>query len=302
MFDDTAGYYDTASGWWSYWGGLVDGLFSWESAWPAVGDTDLSSIGAVSLDMPVINASVANKKGYMIALSSLQFKDSYNTNLYRAGDLNLPVRMSNILSMNPQPDFVEMITWNDGPESHYIGNIWPEVNNNPQATVYENQASWPHSAWQPLVTSFIKAWKASVTSSSMVPPSNTQAVGALWYKTITSESTCPNNPPTPQGWTTATDSLNWAIVLASGQTGMKARAISNGKVLQEAGLYPGLNYGSPPGVQAGAQMLEVVDSSGKVVFSVTGGKCISTGCPDGIYNMNYQVVGLASGSGNAGSC
>ena len=46
----------------------MDGLFSWESAWPAVGDTDLSSIGALSLDMPVINASVANKKGYMIGM------------------------------------------------------------------------------------------------------------------------------------------------------------------------------------------------------------------------------------------
>ncbi len=82
MFDDTSGYYDAASGvsipswlltsklmstqWWSYWGGLVDGLFSWEAAWPAVGDTDLSSVGDVSLDMPVMGASSVNKKGYMI--------------------------------------------------------------------------------------------------------------------------------------------------------------------------------------------------------------------------------------------
>ena len=87
MFDDTSGYYDAASGvsasslnhlamfkltliqWWSYWGELVDGLFSWESAWPAVGDTDLTSIGSLSLDMPVMNASVANKKGYMMGMS-----------------------------------------------------------------------------------------------------------------------------------------------------------------------------------------------------------------------------------------
>lgn len=35
----------------------------------------------------------------------------YGTNVYRAGGLNLPLRMQNILSMSPQPDFVEIITW-----------------------------------------------------------------------------------------------------------------------------------------------------------------------------------------------
>ena len=136
----------------------------------------------------------------------------------------------------------------------------------------------------------------------MVPPANTQAVGALWYKTVTKASTCPNNAPTPQGWETATDSLNWAIVLASGSSGMKVRVLSNGVVLQTTGVYPGLNYGSPSGIQAGVQRLEVVDASGNVVMSATGGKCVSNGCPDGIYNMNYQVVDLVGGSASQGSC
>lgn len=35
----------------------------------------------------------------------------YSTNLYRPGNLNMPVRMRNILSMSPQPDLVEIITW-----------------------------------------------------------------------------------------------------------------------------------------------------------------------------------------------
>lgn len=63
-----------------------------------------------------------------VALSTLQYKDSvivanssvenlrliyskYSTNLYRSGNLNMPVRMRNILSMSPQPNFVEIITW-----------------------------------------------------------------------------------------------------------------------------------------------------------------------------------------------
>ena len=84
MFDDTDGYYDAASGvkfskpsirsalklttiqWWSYWGALVDGLFSWEAAWPAVGDGSSADWGSMSPDTPVIDAALANSKSYMV--------------------------------------------------------------------------------------------------------------------------------------------------------------------------------------------------------------------------------------------
>ena len=35
----------------------------------------------------------------------------YNTNLYRPGGLNLPIRMNNILGSASSFDFVEIITW-----------------------------------------------------------------------------------------------------------------------------------------------------------------------------------------------
>lgn len=35
----------------------------------------------------------------------------YGTNLYRSGEGNLPIRMRNILSMDPQPDYIEFQTW-----------------------------------------------------------------------------------------------------------------------------------------------------------------------------------------------
>ena len=136
----------------------------------------------------------------------------------------------------------------------------------------------------------------------MVPPANTQAVGAIWYKDLLQDATCPNNAQQPEGWATGRDSLNWAVVIAAGSNGMQVRAISNGVVLQTATVYPGMNWGSPSGVQAGVQMLELVDAGGNVVMTATGGKCVSSGCPDGVYNMNFQVVGLENGSGAAGNC
>ena len=37
--DDTAGYNTSSPAWWDYWGPVVDGTFSWETAWPKVGET-----------------------------------------------------------------------------------------------------------------------------------------------------------------------------------------------------------------------------------------------------------------------
>lgn len=294
MFDETDGYYDSAAGWWSYWGDLVEGLFSWEAAWPVVGDGSSADCGSMSPDLPVIDGAEANSKGYMIALSTLQYKDAYGVNLYRQGALNLPIRMNNILGMASKLDFVEIITWNDGPESHYIGNVWPE-SSDPSVLYCEPQAAFPHTAWQPLVTSFIAAYKSG---NSMAPPSGATAVGAMWYKTILQDADC-SGTTAPDGWDTGSDSLSWAIVLPSGSSGMRVRATSNGVVISTVSVNSGLNFGSPTGVQAGAQMLELLNSAGTVVMTATDGACVSSGCPLGMYNMNYQVVGLSHGGGDA---
>ena len=56
--------------WWSYWGDVVEGLFSWEAAWPALGGFGGKSPGDISPDLPVINGAVAHNKGYMIGMHS----------------------------------------------------------------------------------------------------------------------------------------------------------------------------------------------------------------------------------------
>lgn len=126
----------------------------------------------------------------------------------------------------------------------------------------------------------------------MSPPSGTAAVGALWYKTILQSAVC-DGAAQPQGFENGRDALNWAIVLPAESSGMQVRVVSNGWVLQITNVYQGLNYGSPAGVQAGEQRVELLDSGGDVVMTAGGGMDVSEGCPDGIYNMNYQVVGLS---------
>ena len=54
------------SQWWSYWGDVVDGLFSWDASWPP----NESFPGDVSPDQPVLNGAKAHSKGYMIGNTS----------------------------------------------------------------------------------------------------------------------------------------------------------------------------------------------------------------------------------------
>lgn len=157
-------------------------------------------------------------------------------------------------------------------------------------------------AWQPLFTAFINAYKAGGNSYSMTPSNtNTPAVGTMWYKTILQSSSCPGAEK-PRGWETGTDTLNWAVVMPKGSQGMSVRGWSAGKMLQSVKVGEGLNWGSFAGLQAGAQTIELLDAGGMVVMSAGGGKCVSGGCPDGIYNMNVQVAGLEAGGASAGSC
>jgi glucan endo-1,3-alpha-glucosidase len=92
--DRTEGYYASTSQWWDYWGSVIDGVFSWETAWPGAGS---SGEGDVSQDSVILKGTKAHSKSYMIreyqcytcitgllltialAMSTLQYKDSVRT-------------------------------------------------------------------------------------------------------------------------------------------------------------------------------------------------------------------------------
>ncbi|TVY88433.1 Mutanase [Lachnellula willkommii] len=299
-FDGTSGYYDAADSWWSYWGDVVDGLFSWESTWPNVGATN---DGDVTLDTTVSAGAVAHGKTYMIGLSLLQYKDAYSTNIYRRGELNIAKRMENILKMDPAPLYVEIQTWNDGPEGHYIGNLWTESNGDAQPAVYATQRGASHTGIQPLLTQFINAFKTSQTSF----PASTNPFGAIWYKTILQSTTCPDNSlggfySAPSGASVGSDTINWAVVLPTNGTDYSIQFVSNGAV---AGTTvpgkAGYQYGSV-NLSANQQFMKIVDAAGTVQYSTGLGRCVSATCWDDIYNYNPQILALEQGDHSSVGC
>lgn len=303
-FDETEGYYDAADGWWAYWGPIVDGIFSWESAWPERGGFGGKTPGDVTVDVPVIEGAHKRNKMYMMGLSPLQYKNSYGANVYRPGDLNMPKRMVNILAMDPQPDFVQFQTWNDGPESHYMGTIWPEQNTDFQPSFYASEDTWPHEGWQPLVSAFIKAYKSGATMMSVSPADGSVAVGAAWYRTILSDVSCPYDGESkyyskPEGWDDGANYLYWSVILSpDAPYGYKVTV--SGTEEHEQVLHAGLNYGYGAGdVKVGAQRVTLKDPSGNVIMTAAGGMCVTATCPSMIYNSNYQVLPFVEGEKEA---
>lgn len=119
------------------------------------------------------------------------------------------------------------------------------------------------------------------------------ALGAIWYKSVLQTSTCSSGDH-PDGWSLGKDQLNWAIVIETGtDTSNYVLRIFNGaSTTEHTGLTTGLNYGYVT-VVAGTPYAELYDGD-TLVYIASGGREVSSGCPDGIFNMNDIVVGFAA--------
>ncbi|KAI2618955.1 glycoside hydrolase family 71 protein [Hypomontagnella submonticulosa] len=275
-------YYNNPSAFFQNWGTALDGVFSWETAWPDTSDRPLNVSSAK--DQAVKSAADAAGKTYVMGLSSLQYKHCCGDSWYRGGETNLPERMAQIL--NVKPEFTEVITWNDAGESHYIGPCWAE-GLTPEILQYGNSDTAPHSGWQPLITSFINAFKAGSSAGAMKPASGSFA-GSMWYRGVL--TSC--NGDKPRGAGAAVDAVNWAVVLPAGSSGFQVRVTSGGQVLATQSVGAGLNYNSVRGMQTGAQKVELLDGSGRVVATAGSQVDVSNSPSNGFCNYNYYVAGL----------
>jgi glucan endo-1,3-alpha-glucosidase len=233
------------------------------------------------------------------AISTLQFKYTSDGNhWYRIGESNLPERMQQILSV--QPDFVEFITWNDAGESHYIGNIWPEaIAGSPDIQAYAD--GFNHKGWLQVISPFISAYKAGATDVSQMVVSSTNSSsdslinGSIWYRTLLTTASCSSGI---QNYEQALDAMNFAIILPQSNTTVYTITVhSNGQQIGSFAGKSGLNWQTVLGLQAGkasSQVVRVVDSSGNIVASAVGTKDVFSQSNDStLCNWNYEVVGLS---------
>lgn len=281
-FDDASSY-NTGSFWSNF--PNLQGLFPWETAWTAPGSASTVTVSNnldSSLNVQAHNAG----KVYMMPWSSFQYKNIPNAGYYyRKGELTFASRVQQII--DTQPDYVELISWNDYGESHYIGVVHPEPLNAPgqgNVKVYTN--GFDHTPWQAMLPNLIYGIKVGAPNVQSIYPSNgVTCVGNVWYRTVL-KSAC-SNPPS--GSNSGVDAINYAFLRPAGTSGESVKVYSNNALVGTYEAKAGLNLNSVPLLRAGAApRVEVYNYQNTLVASYTGPQGVS-GSDQSLCNWNYQV-------------
>ncbi|KAJ5773769.1 hypothetical protein N7457_008665 [Penicillium paradoxum] len=280
----------------------VDGLLNW-MAWPNNGNnkapTPGHSVSVADGDRVYVNALAG--KAYVAPVSPWFFTHfgpevSYSKNWNFPSDLLWFNRWNEILALKPR--FIEIVTWNDYGECHYIGPL-KSPHTDDGASKWVNDM--PHDGWLDISKPYIAAFKAGESS-----PNNHISADELvyWYRPAPrgvdcdATDTCmvPANNGSgnyfmgrPDGWQSMSDSVFVVSLLTSAAT---VQVNSGGSIY---------NYEAPAGASAkevpmgvGSQSFAVI-RNGQTILSGTSLKPIINGCVCGLYNFNAYVGTLPAG-------
>lgn len=226
---------------------------------------------------------------------------SYSKNWVFPGDLLWYNRWNEILALKPR--FIEIITWNDYGESHYIGPL--------KSKHYDDgNSKWtndmPHSGWLDMSKPYIAAFKAG---ASDVKPYITEEELIYWYRPALRDLNCDSTDTTmqdanngsgnyfkgrPDGWQTMSDAVFVVSLLKSaGQV-----SVTSGGNTQTFNAPAGASAWTVP-MGVGPQKF-ALQRNGGTVMSATSLKEVTNVCPCGLYNFNAYVGTLTcAGSGEA---
>ncbi|CAM1508815.1 Fc.00g025540.m01.CDS01 [Cosmosporella sp. VM-42] len=222
---------------------------------------------------------------------------SYSKNWVFPGGALIFDRWNQVLSKGFP--MVEIVTWNDYGESHYVG---------PLNSIHydDGNSKWvndmPHDGWLDLSKPFIAAYKAKATS---VNNYITDDKIVYWYRRTLKNLDC-DATDTTSGRPANNDSGNYFEGRPNGYESMED-VVYVATLLKTAGNLTVTSGGQSKSFNApaGAQIFTVPAAVGKQSFSLTRGSAtvfqgvslmdISNVCPCGIYNFNAYVGSLPAG-------
>ncbi|KAJ7585771.1 glycoside hydrolase [Mycena floridula] len=261
----------------------TDGLFMW-NAWPSQNNQPIDQTMSIAGDQ-FYQSQLAGSP-YMAGVSPWFFThystQTFNKNWLFLSDTLLIDRWNEILNLKPQ--IVELITWNDFGESHYIGPLHPE-----RPSVYAPSgdadgaiqwaAGFPHDAWRKIITPYIAAYKNG--GAVTISPSQENIV--YWYRPHPKGLSCsdPFLGP-PNGQNLPADGVWAATLLASPAT----LTITSGSFSLTATAPAGINYFAT-GMGSGQPTFKLT-RNGATITQGTGALSINLNSCN-IYNFNAFV-------------
>lgn len=225
---------------------------------------------------------------------------SYSKNFVFPSDLLWFTRWNQVLTQRPQ--FIEIITWNDYGESHYIGPL-SSPHSDDGASKWVNDM--PHDGFRDLAKPYIAAFKDGADS---VDSYITEDQIVYWYRPTPSNVECDSTDNTmgagsnssgnyyhgrPNGYEVMQDEVFVVTLLTANAT----LSITSGGTTQTFDAKAGANSFSVP-MGVGQQKFALTRDS-QTVLSGTSLKDIQDECICGIYNFNTYVGTLPAQAPNA---
>ncbi|KAH7885391.1 glycoside hydrolase family 71 protein [Phlebopus sp. FC_14] len=262
--------------------GVINGMFNWNSGWPTQVTTSFagtftslvaellgsvsvpnplsSLVGATATDQQYINAlnSMSTEHTYMAAVSPWFFThyspQTYNKNwIYLSDDHLFAQRWESLMGMRDQVDIVQVLTWNDYGESHYIGPI-EGAQPNSQAWV----DGFDHTGWLNLTLYYATAFK---TGSY---PTVTKDQIIMWSRPHPALATAPDPVGQPANFQITQDKV-WAVVMATSPANVTVSTSSTQS--QTFSVAAGLTKLSV-GIQAGGFMRATLQRNGQTAIDL----------------------------------
>ncbi|KAL2216631.1 putative alpha-1,3-glucanase/mutanase [Thermoascus aurantiacus ATCC 26904] len=276
---------------------VIDGALNW-MAWDNNGNNKAPTPGhnvTVAQGDQAYIAALAGKP-YIAPASAWFFTHfgaevSYSKNWVFPSDLLWFNRWQEILQLGPR--FVEIVTWNDYGESHYIAPLSsPHTDDGASKWVMD----MPHNGWLEMSKPFIAAYKAGSTS---VNNYITEDKLIYWYRPTPKDVNCDSTDTTmkgnpdnssgnffrgrPNGYETMEDNVFVVSLLTSPAT----IQVQSGSNTQTFNAPAGASaFSIPMGV--GKQSFSAT-RNGQTILSGTSLKDIVNTCICGIYNFNAYV-------------
>ncbi|KAJ7672734.1 glycoside hydrolase [Mycena rosella] len=261
--------------------GVMDGDFNFNSGWPitvtedsvpglGVDLTPTAPAGANGLNKFVGSTDTDNQHiqslatlgtglTYMAAVAPWFFThfspESFNKNFIFLADQHLyPARWESLIAARDEIDLVEVVTWNDYGESHYIGPIKGALP--PGSEVWVN--GFPHQAWLDMTKFFATQFK-----TGQAPTIDKDQI-FMWARPHPTNAQAPDATGPPTNFQLTQDAV-WAVVMATaaGSVTLSTTATDS----QTFDVTPGVNKLSIP-IAPGGTLHGVLSRDGATVVEL----------------------------------
>ncbi|MCJ1335824.1 hypothetical protein MMC09_001098 [Bachmanniomyces sp. S44760] len=268
----------------------IAGILPW-SAWPtypAPMDTTNDELWKSRIN------SGGDAKTYMMAVSPWFYANCYGKNwVWSAGDLWYE-RWQEVIEL--QPDLVEILTWNDYGESHYIGPL-PITDGGYPTGAQDYAADMPHTGFLDMLPYYIDAYKSGNTTASQITeeqilhyhrpsPANVGNPAGTVANAVSQGQ--PVAPPTAA----SPDQVNFDVLVK--QPSDVSVQIGSGAPTQLKAKTAGVNHFSVPFNGQTGKVTYTISRGGQTILSTTG-QIADSPTPAGNTNWN-AIVGSAKTS------